>query len=62
MGRADDILDNIQSRKIAGESFMLATVVRTVAATAAKAGAPQPPLRHEREVDRGTIRGVSGNY
>jgi xanthine dehydrogenase accessory factor len=39
MGRADDILDNISSRKIAGESFALATVVRTVAATAAKAGA-----------------------
>jgi xanthine dehydrogenase accessory factor len=39
MGRADDILDNISSRKIAGEAFVLATVVRTVAATAAKAGA-----------------------
>jgi xanthine dehydrogenase accessory factor len=39
MTRADDILDNISSRKIAGESFALATVVRTVAATAAKAGA-----------------------
>jgi xanthine dehydrogenase accessory factor len=39
MARADDILDNISSRKIAGESFALATVVRTVAATAAKAGA-----------------------
>jgi len=39
MGRADDILDNISSRKTAGESFVLATVVRTVAATAAKAGA-----------------------
>jgi xanthine dehydrogenase accessory factor len=39
MNRADDILDNIASRKTAGESFVLATVVRTVAATAAKAGA-----------------------
>jgi xanthine dehydrogenase accessory factor len=39
MNRADDILDNIASRKSAGESFVLATVVRTVAATAAKAGA-----------------------
>jgi len=39
MNRADDILDNISSRKTAGESFVLATVVRTVAATAAKAGA-----------------------
>ncbi len=39
MVRTDDILDDISSRKIAGESFALATVVRTVAATAAKAGA-----------------------
>ena len=39
MGRADDILENISSRKTAGETFVLATVVRTVAATAAKAGA-----------------------
>jgi xanthine dehydrogenase accessory factor len=39
MTRADDILDTIASRKTAGESFVLATVVRTVAATAAKAGA-----------------------
>jgi xanthine dehydrogenase accessory factor len=39
MGRADDILDNISTRKTAGEVFVLATVVRTVAATAAKAGA-----------------------
>ncbi len=39
MGRPDDILDDISSRKVAGESFALATVVRTVAATAAKAGA-----------------------
>jgi xanthine dehydrogenase accessory factor len=39
MARPDDILANISSRKIAGESFVLATVVRTVAATAAKAGA-----------------------
>jgi xanthine dehydrogenase accessory factor len=39
MTRADDILDNIATRKSAGEPFALATVVRTVAATAAKAGA-----------------------
>jgi xanthine dehydrogenase accessory factor len=39
MNRADDILDSIASRKTSGESFVLATVVRTVAATAAKAGA-----------------------
>jgi xanthine dehydrogenase accessory factor len=39
MTRADDILDIISERKSAGEPFALATVVRTVAATAAKAGA-----------------------
>ena len=39
MTRADDILDIISTRKSAGEPFALATVVRTVAATAAKAGA-----------------------
>jgi xanthine dehydrogenase accessory factor len=39
MTRADDILDNISTRKLTGEPFALATVVRTVAATAAKAGA-----------------------
>jgi len=36
---ASDILDVISSRKAAGQPFALATVVRTVAATAAKAGA-----------------------
>jgi xanthine dehydrogenase accessory factor len=39
MTRADDILDIISTRKSTGEPFALATVVRTVAATAAKAGA-----------------------
>ena len=39
MGRAEDILGIISTRKAAGEPFALATVVRTVAATAAKAGA-----------------------
>src|SRR5271157_5747462 len=39
MNRADDILQIIATRKSAGEPFALATVVRTVAATAAKAGA-----------------------
>ena len=36
---ATDILDTISSRKAQGKPFALATVVRTVAATAAKAGA-----------------------
>ena len=39
MDHAPDILDIISTRKAAGEPFALATVVRTVAATAAKAGA-----------------------
>ena len=39
MKKATDILGIISSRKAAGEPFVLATVVRTVAATSAKAGA-----------------------
>src|SRR6516164_7437442 len=39
MSRAGDILDRISAMKASGEPFALATVVRTVAATAAKAGA-----------------------
>ena len=39
MNHADDILDIVSTRKSAGVPFALATVVRTVAATAAKAGA-----------------------
>jgi xanthine dehydrogenase accessory factor len=39
MNRADVFLDTIATRKSAGVPFALATVVRTVAATAAKAGA-----------------------
>jgi xanthine dehydrogenase accessory factor len=39
MSHASDILTLISSKRAAGEPFALATVVRTVAATAAKAGA-----------------------
>jgi xanthine dehydrogenase accessory factor len=39
MDHATDVLDIISSKKSTGEPFALATVVRTVAATAAKAGA-----------------------
>ena len=39
MKKSPDILGIISTRKAAGEPFALATVVRTVAATAAKAGA-----------------------
>jgi len=45
MNRADDILNSIAARKSSGEPFALATVVRTVAATAAKAGAKAVILR-----------------
>ncbi len=39
MDHASDILDTISQRRASGQPFALATVVRTVAATAAKAGA-----------------------
>ena len=39
MDHATDVLDTISSRRATGQPFALATVVRTVAATAAKAGA-----------------------
>src|SRR5215470_11529068 len=39
MSNTADILDRISAMKATGEPFALATVVRTVAATAAKAGA-----------------------
>jgi xanthine dehydrogenase accessory factor len=39
VGNAADILDHISTMKAKGEPFAVATVVRTVAATAAKAGA-----------------------
>ena len=39
MRAASDILDLISAQKETGAPFALATVVRTVAATAAKAGA-----------------------
>src|SRR5262245_66114358 len=39
MGHPGDILELISGLKAKGEPFALATVVRTVAATAAKAGA-----------------------
>ena len=39
MGRHDDILDLIRSAEALGKPFALATVVRTVSVTAAKAGA-----------------------
>ena len=54
MDRADDILDIIATRKSTGEPFALATVVRTVAATAAKAGAKAVIRRTERSPKAGS--------
>ena len=49
MDEASDILDTISGRKAARQPVALATVVRTVAATAAKAGAKAVILKAARE-------------
>lgn len=56
MDRASDILDLIATMKAKGEPFALATVVRTVAATAAKAGA-KAVIRPDGTVSEGWIGG-----
>jgi len=56
MTRATDILDLISDMKQKGEPFALATVVRTVAATAAKAGA-KAVIRADGSVSEGWIGG-----
>jgi xanthine dehydrogenase accessory factor len=56
MARATDILDLISDMKQKGEPFALATVVRTVAATAAKAGA-KAVIRPDGSVSGGWIGG-----
>jgi xanthine dehydrogenase accessory factor len=56
MQRATDILDLISAMKQRGEPFALATVVRTVAATAAKAGA-KAVIRPDGSVSEGFIGG-----
>jgi xanthine dehydrogenase accessory factor len=53
---APDILDLISTMKARGEPFALATVVRTVAATAAKAGA-KAVIRADGSVSEGWIGG-----
>ncbi len=55
-GQATDILDLISAMKAKGEPFALATVVRTVAATAAKAGA-KAVIRADGSVTEGWIGG-----
>jgi len=55
-GQATDILDLISTMRAKGEPFALATVVRTVAATAAKAGA-KAVIRADGGVTEGWIGG-----
>jgi len=55
-GQATDILDLISAMRAKGEPFALATVVRTVAATAAKAGA-KAVIRADGGVTEGWIGG-----
>ena len=56
MAKATDILDLVSAIKAKGEPFALATVVRTVAATAAKAGAKAVILK-DGTVSEGWIGG-----
>jgi xanthine dehydrogenase accessory factor len=56
MDRAPDILELVSSLKARGEAFALATVVRTVAATAAKAGA-KAVIRPDGTISEGWIGG-----
>src|SRR5579871_5224163 len=56
MNRAPDILELISAMKQKGEAFALATVVRTVAATAAKAGA-KAVIRADGTISEGWIGG-----
>jgi xanthine dehydrogenase accessory factor len=56
MSGATDILELISAMKQKGESFALATVVRTVAATAAKAGA-KAVIRADGTISEGWIGG-----
>src|ERR1700751_4801753 len=56
MDRAADILELISTMKQKGEAFALATVVRTVAAPAAKAGA-KAIIRADGTISEGWIGG-----
>ncbi len=56
MDHATDIFDLVSTMKATGEPFALATVVRTVAATAAKAGA-KAVIRADGTVSEGWIGG-----
>ena len=56
MNEAGDVIDSVSQMKAKGEPFALATVVRTVAATAVKAGA-KAVIRSDGTVSEGWIGG-----
>ena len=56
MSKASDVMDSVSEMKAKGEPFALATVVRTVAATAVKAGA-KAVIRADGTVSEGWIGG-----
>lgn len=56
MDRSSDVLELVPSLKAKGEAFVLATVVRTVSATAAKAGA-KAIIRGDGSISEGWIGG-----
>jgi xanthine dehydrogenase accessory factor len=56
MRRADDVIDSAAEMKARGEPFAVATVVRTVAATAVKAGA-KALIRADGTISEGWIGG-----
>jgi xanthine/CO dehydrogenase XdhC/CoxF family maturation factor len=60
MSKASDVMDSLSEMRAKGEPFALATVVRTVAATAVKAGAKaviRPTARCPRAGSAGAARG-----
>jgi len=56
MSKASDVMDSLSEMRAKGEPFALATVVRTVAATAVKAGA-KAVIRPDGSVSEGWIGG-----
>jgi xanthine dehydrogenase accessory factor len=56
MNKPADVLDEIRTLKASGEPFAVATVVRTVALTAAKAGA-KALIRSDGTMSAGWIGG-----
>src|SRR5262249_8173628 len=61
MREPSDVLDEVKDLKAAGEPFAIATVVRTVALTAAKAGA-KALIRSDGTISAGWIGGGGGGW